>query len=302
MSDDANLQHMALFVEVARARNFTRASAKLGVPTPTTSRAIAAMERRFGVRLFDRTTRKVELTDAGQRYFDRCAPLVDAARLADEVLREAATLPTGLVRVSMPVDFGVQIAGPLLAEFALMNPGISLDLDLSPQHSDLISEHVDVAIRFGAVEDDSLVARRLGWIERSLFASGAYLQRCGTPQQPDDLAEHQCILVLGSKRHVKWRLTRGENMVEVAVGGRVAANNHALMQELAERGLGIAALTPSLVRAALRAGRLVPILQAWSLSRMPVNALTTSRLQPACVRALIDFLSRSANSSGGSLA
>ena len=129
---------MTLFVEVARAGNFSRASAHLGVPGATLSRRIAAMEREFGVRLFDRNTRRVELTDAGRRYFERCTHLVDEARLAQEALRESAALPTGHVRVSMPVDLGVFVIGPLLPEFARQFPGISFDLDLSPLPDDAI--------------------------------------------------------------------------------------------------------------------------------------------------------------------
>jgi len=165
MGDLSALHDMTLFVEVARTGNFSRASRNLGVPGATLSRRIAAMEREFGVRLFDRTTRRVELTDAGRRYFERCAHLVDEARLAQEALRESAALPSGHVRVSMPVDLGVFVIGPLLPEFARQFPGISFDLDLSPRHTDLVGEHVDVAIRLGGVKDEQLVARRIGAVE-----------------------------------------------------------------------------------------------------------------------------------------
>ena len=165
MGDLSVLHDMTLFVAVARTGNFSRAGAYLGVPGATLSRRIAAMEREFGVRLFDRTTRRVELTDAGRRYFERCAHLVDEARLAQEALRESAALPSGHVRVSMPVDLGVFVIGPLLPEFARQFPGISFDLDLSPRHTDLVGEHVDVAIRLGGVKDEQLVARRIGAVE-----------------------------------------------------------------------------------------------------------------------------------------
>ena len=190
MGDLSALHDMTLFVEVARTGNFSRASTNLGVPASTLSRRIAAMERASGVRLFDRTTRRVELTDVGQRYFERCAHLVDEARLAQEALREAATLPSGHVRVSMPVDLGVFVIGPLLPEFARQFPGISFDLDLSARHTDLVGEHVDVAIRLGTVKDEQLIARRIGAIEQALFASPAYLDLRGRPAQP---ADQMCI-------------------------------------------------------------------------------------------------------------
>lgn len=139
----ASLDDMALFVAVARAASFTRASARLGVPGATLSRRIAAMEKRLGVRLFDRTTRRVELTDAC-RYLERCAHLVDEACLAEEALRESAGAPTGHLRVSMPVDLGLFWVGPLLPEFARQHPAVTLDVDLSSRAVDLVAEHVDV--------------------------------------------------------------------------------------------------------------------------------------------------------------
>jgi DNA-binding transcriptional LysR family regulator len=127
MSDLSALHNMTLFVEVARTASFSRASRNLGVPGATLSRRIAAMERTFGVLLFNRTTRRVVLTEAGRRYFERCGHLVDEARQAQEALRETAAQPTGLVRLSMPVDLGVAVVGPLLTEFSRQFPGISFD-------------------------------------------------------------------------------------------------------------------------------------------------------------------------------
>lgn len=290
MDDLSTLRDMALFVAVARTGNFSRASANLGVPGPTLSRRIAAMEREFGVRLFDRNTRRVELTDAGRRYFERCAHLVDEARLAQEALRESAALPTGHVRVSMPVDLGVFVIGPLLPEFARSFPGISFDLDLSPSHTNLVREHVDVAIRLGGVKDESLIARRIGTIEQALFASPAYLDLHGRPTQPTDLVHHECIFVRHLQHQALWQLQRDNALEQVAVGGRFMVNNMGLMRLLAERGMGIAALAPLLVREAVAHGSLVQVLPQWVVPRLPIQAVTTSRLQPLGVKALIDFL------------
>jgi DNA-binding transcriptional LysR family regulator len=290
MGNLAALHDMTLFVEVARTESFSRASRNLEVPGATLSRRIAALEREFGVRLFNRSTRKVELTDAGRRYFERCQHLVDEARLAQESLRESAELPSGHVRLSMPVDLGVFVIGPLLPEFARQFPGISFDLDLSPRHTDLVSEHVDVAIRLSAVKDEQLIVRRLGSIEQALYASPAYLERGGRPQQPADLVEHECIVVRSAQRQALWCLQRERESAEVAVRGRFMVNNLGLMRLLSERGMGIAALAPSLVREAVASGRLVPVLPEWTVPRLPIQAVLASHLQPACVRALLDFL------------
>jgi DNA-binding transcriptional LysR family regulator len=292
MSDLSALHDMTLFVEVARTGNFSRASASLGVPGATLSRRIAAMERAFGVRLFNRTTRRVELTDAGRRYFERCANLVDEARLAQEALRDSAAAPSGHVRVSMPVDLGVFAIGPLLPEFARQFPGISFDLDLSPRHTDLVGDHVDVAIRLGVVKEEQLVVRRIGAIEQALFASPAYLDKRRHPAQPADLVEHECIFVRHPQRQTSWRLERDGESTQVAVRGRFMVNNMGLMRVLAERGMGIAALAPVLVREAVAQERLLQLLPEWTVPRPPIQAVMMSRLQPASVKALVDFLAK----------
>jgi DNA-binding transcriptional LysR family regulator len=290
MGDLSALHDMTLFVEVARTASFSRASRNLGVPGATLSRRIAAMEREFGVRLFNRTTRRVELTEAGRRYFERCGHLVDEARLAQEALRDTAEQPSGHVRVSMPVDLGVFVIGPLLPEFARQFPGISFDLDLSPRHADLVGEHVDVAIRLGTVLDDALVARRIGSVDQALFAAPHYLALHGRPAQPADLVEHECIFVRNPKRQALWRLQRDAESADVAVRGRFMVNNLGLMRLLAERGMGIAALAPALVRDAVAQAKLVQVLPEWAVPRLPIQAVMSSRLQPASVRALLDFL------------
>ncbi|CAN5717910.1 LysR family transcriptional regulator [soil metagenome] len=290
MNDLSVLHDMTLFVEVARTASFTRASGNLGVPPATLSRRIAAMERRLGARLFARTTRKVDLTDAGRRYFERCGELVDQARLAQEALRDASDGLTGHVRVSMPVDMGVNHVGPLLPEFARRHPGITFELDLSPGHRDLVGEHVDVAIRIGPVKGDELIVRRIGSVEMLMFAAPSYLARHAEPQRPDELADHECLVLLSPRRSTRWRLQRDDRAVEVAVSGRFAVNNLGLMRTLAERGMGIAVLSHALAREAVSAGRLVPVLQGWTLPALPVHAVMSSRLQPASVRAFVEFI------------
>lgn len=290
MGDLSALHDMTLFVEVARTASFSRASRNLSVPGATLSRRIAAMEREFGVRLFDRTTRRVELTEAGRRHFERCGHLVDEARLAQEALREAAVQPSGHVRLSMPVDLGVTVIGPLLTDFARQFPGITFNLDLSPRNTDLVGEQVDVAIRLGAVKNDKLVARRIGGVEQRLFASPAYLALRGRPIQPTDLVEHDCILNRSVHRQALWRLQGDADTAEVLVRGRFMVNNVGLMRVLAERGMGIAVLDPSLVREALASGRLLQVLAEWAAPRLPIHAVMSSRIQPASVRSLLDFL------------
>ena len=290
MSDLSALHDMTLFVEVARTKNFSAAGRNLGVPVATLSRRIAAVEREFGVRLFDRTTRRVELTEAGARYFERCAHLADEARLAQEALRETATRPGGHLRLSMPVDLGVYVIGPLLPEFARQFPGITLDLDLSSRHADLVGDHVDVAIRLGEVKGDQLVVRRIGSAPRGLFASPTYLDLRGAPAHPDELASHECVLLRAPRMQARWRLERDGAAVDVTVRGRTMLNNQGLMRVLVERGMGVGVLAPDLARDSLASGRLVRVLPQWTMTPLPVQAVTSSRLQPASVKAFVAFL------------
>ncbi|MFM9886852.1 MAG: LysR substrate-binding domain-containing protein [Burkholderiales bacterium] len=290
MTDLASLADIALFVEVARTGSFSRASVKLTVPSATLSRRIAAMEQRLGVRLFDRTTRRVELTEPARRYFERCAHLVDDARLAQEALRGATAQPSGRLCVSMPVDLGIHWIGPLLPDFARLHPGITFELDLSPRHSDLIAEHVDVAIRLGPVRGDKLIARRIGGVKQALFAAPSYLDRRGRPRQPADLAEHDCLHVAATTRPARWRMSRGKNTMEVMVRGRFELNNVSLMRLLAERGMGVAMLPPVLAREGVMAGRLEQVLAEYELAALTLHAIMSSRLQPAAVRTFVDFI------------
>lgn len=281
---------MMLFVEVARTGSFSRASSNLSIPGATLSRRIAAMEREFGVRLFDRNTRRVVLTEAGRRYFDRCGRLVDEARLAHRELLEAGEQPSGHIRISMPVDLGVTVIGPLLADFSRQFAGISFDLDLSPHHANFVGDHFDMAIRLGTLKDDSLVARRVGSVEQRLFAAPTYLSLHGTPVQPTELVDHQCIVIPSLQRQALWRLKSEADSVEVLVRGRFMVNNVGMMRVLAERGMGIALLAPSVVRESLAEGRLVQLLPDWLGPQLQINAVMSSRMQPASVRALLDFL------------
>lgn len=290
MSDLPNLNDMVLFVEVARTRSFSAASRSLGVPTATVSRRIAAMEARLGVRLFERSTRRVELTSAGMRHFDRCAHLVDEVRLAEDALRDAAEQPEGHLRLAMPVDLGINFIGPALHEFSVRYPHITFELDLASGHRDLVAEKIDVAFRLGTVKTDSLVARRVGSVTLALFASPAYLDARGRPAQPSDLATHQCITLPTPDAPAVWHLSNGLESAQVTVHGRFQANNVGMMKVLAERGAGIAVLTPAVLLESLDAGHLESVLPGWELPRLPLYVVTTSRMQSARVKLMIDFV------------
>ncbi|HEY1887839.1 MAG TPA: LysR family transcriptional regulator [Roseiarcus sp.] len=286
----SDLQDMIFFVEVARALNFTRASKTSGIPLATLSRRVALMEKRVGVRLFQRTTRRLALTEPGKHYLERCERIVQDAAAAQEALKEAAERLTGRLRLSMPVELGLTLIAPIIDEFARLHPEITFEADLTPRPANFVDENIDLSIRLGEISNPSLIVRRLGSAARLFYASPSYLARYGEPAHPRDLARHECILQSYMAQPGVWRIVSGKRSFDVNVHGRFSTNNVSMTLKFAEQGHGIAALSPPNVRQSFDSGAVRQILVDWSLPSMPVHAVMTSRLVPARVRAFVDFL------------
>lgn len=287
-----HLRDIALFVEVARQRSFSRAAAALEMPNSSLSRRIARLEHAIGVKLFHRTSRRVELTEPGQLYFERCLGIVEEAAIAHESLTAASTNLAGRLRISVPVDFGNVFLAPLIIEFARLYPQLSFELDLSPRRVDLLAEHFDLAIRVGALPDSNLLARQLATVRVSLYASPEYLARRGRPTRPAQLAQHSCLRILQPDQQLPWRFARGARQIEVKTGSRFAVNNISMLRQLTVAGMGIGAVDDIVADADLKAGRIVRVLSTWSMPPLPIRALTTTRLLPARVRLFIEFVTQ----------
>jgi DNA-binding transcriptional LysR family regulator len=281
------LNDMALFVEVAKAKGFRGAAEATGVPNSTLSRRIGELEKSIGLRLLHRTTRKVELTEAGRIYFERCKRIVDEAKLAHEQLGEMLAQPSGVLRASLPVDFAVTYMAPLIAEFARRYPGITFDFDLTPRRVDLVSEPFDVAIRMGEPENSQLIARPLALLRPHLYASPGYLRRSGTPKHPIDLERHDCLNIL---KGGTWTLINREQITTLSIGSRFTMNNVGLIRRLATLDMGIILMPNEIVADDVAAGRLRRILPQWHGKPMPVYAITETRLLPAKTQRFIEFL------------
>jgi DNA-binding transcriptional LysR family regulator len=289
-NDHSALQDLVLFVEVARTRNFSQSAKNLGLSAATLSRRIHALELHAGVRLFNRTTRRVELTTLGEQFLERCGHLVDDAKLVRSDLANQSQLPTGHLRITTPVDLGRSVVGPMLPAFARRFPGITFSLDLSSDQRDLLSGEADIALRLIESKDKSLVTRRIGWLAQALYASPTYLGLKGRPSVPGDLVQHDCIVIGGARRTAEWTFQHEKTSCKVSVQGRFSVNNQALISALAENDLGIAMLEPVLCRKAINAGRLLPVLEEWVSPPLPVYVVTTSKLQSAAARAFIEFV------------
>ncbi|MDC4571016.1 LysR family transcriptional regulator [Acinetobacter baumannii] len=281
------LNDMALFVEVCKVMSFRKAAENLDMPSSTLSRRISHLEEAIGLRLLHRTTRKVELTEAGQIYFERCKRIVGEAKLAHEQLGEMLSNPSGILRISLPVDFGTIFLSALLVEFAEHYPGINFEIDLTPRLVDLVAQNIDVAIRMGNPPDSNLIAHKLMQFRGKLFASPKYLKRHGIPEHPNDLVHHEC---LSFPNNTLWKLYRAEEKIEVKIGARFMLNNVGMTRKLALLGQGIIFTPYEVVQDDLNDDLLKPVLPEWQGDVLPVYALTETRLLPAKVRVFIDFL------------
>ncbi len=281
---------MTLFVEVARTLSFSAAGRQLDIPVATVSRRIAAFEQELGVSLFRRTTRRVELTETGRVHFERCSQVAEAARLAHAELRDDAQHPGGHLRVAMPVDLGVSIVAPWLAEFARQFPEITFEVDLSSIRLDRPIDKDDLVLHIGPITDERLIARPIGAIEMQLFAAPSYLQTHGRPLHPSDLSAHQCVTRRFMPHGAIWQFVRGQERCSVEVRGQFIVNNQGLIKTLLEGGTGIGMMPAVLNRESVAAGRLERVLPDWSLPPLPVHAVVASPLQPLRVRLLLAFL------------
>lgn len=282
-----HLDDMALFVEVVKAMSFRRAAEALGMPNSTLSRRIGELEKAIGLRLLHRTTRRIELTESGRIYFERCKRIVEDARLAHEQLGDILAQPAGVLRASLPVEFATAYLAPMIGEFARLHPAISFEFDLTPRNVDLVTEPFDVAIRMGTPPDSALIARPLAELTPFLYASPGYLERCGEPETPMQLDPRDCLQFPKTQR---WKLDDGAQSVEVAVDGRFRQNSPSLIRRLATLDLGVALLPEIVVQDDLVEGRLRRILPRWRGAPVTVHALTETRLLPAKTQRFIEFL------------
>ncbi|HEX4377974.1 MAG TPA: LysR substrate-binding domain-containing protein [Steroidobacteraceae bacterium] len=285
------LEELTVFVEVARRRSFVRAAQQLEVSVSVVSRAVAALENRLGVRLLQRTTRSVGLTDAGTAYFSRCEALLAELSAADlEAGAQTAEL-RGRLRVSMATGLGMTHLVPALPEFLSRHPGLTLDLHVSNRFVDLIDERFDLAIRVGSLSDSRLVARRLAPNRRLLAVSSAYRSRHGLPEHPDDLKNHACLVLDIGEHPERWDLCRRNVSVGVPVEALLRCNQAPALLEACRQGAGIALLPAFMLKSEFAARRLLHVLPTWTTHEQGIYAIYPDRrLVPAKVTTFVDYV------------
>jgi DNA-binding transcriptional LysR family regulator len=289
-----NLPDMVVFARVVDAGSFSGAARQLGLTPSAVSRQVARLEGVLRVRLLERTTRKLRLTEAGSAAFTRCQALVAAAREVMALSDSQSATPRGLVRVSMPKAFGRQVVHPLMPAFLARYPEVDVQLIITDRTVDLFEESVDLAIRITDAPPPGLAGRPLTTIRHLVCASSQYLAAHGTPAHPRDLAQHSCLYLGEDERDRHWRFQRGAEEATVRVSGRYVANHSEVRLDGARQHLGIASLPEFTAREALAQADLVKVLDDWEhktdYAGMAWLLYPPNRFLAAKLRVWIDFL------------
>jgi len=282
----------AVFASVVEHRSFSGAATALAVSKATVSKAISRLETRLGTTLFHRTSRRLTLTDSGQKLAERAQRILTEGQIAEEEALDAASAPAGLVRIAAPLTFGIRHLAPILAEFLTGNPGIRVDLRLSDAFVDIVGEGIDIAIRIAELPDSSLRARRLGPVTAHVIGAPGYFDKHGHPRHPADLATHACFTYANTANPDIWRFRKaGGEEAAVRVDGPIRTDNGDAILPALRAGLGVAILPGFIVDEELAAGRLEAVLTDWSTGSAALHLITPpGTLRPARVEVLIEFL------------
>lgn len=288
-------QAVNTFAKVVELGSFARAAERLAQSTSAVSRQVSELEAHLNVRLLNRTTRRISLTEAGQGFYEHSVQLLADLDDAEASVRVAAAEPKGTLRLTCGVSFGTRYLAPVLAEFSALHPDLLLDLDLSDRVVDLVDERFDVAIRIGHIGSQGMVSKRLGWTQIVCCASPAYLaQHTNAIREPADLAQHECLSYTNVGMPNTWQFDAkdgGQSRIAVRVTPRHRANNGQMLASLAVQGLGVVYEPDFIVAEEIRDGQLMPLLREYLPPRSPIAAVYPSRRHlSAKVRSFVDFL------------
>ncbi len=288
----ARLEDMETFARVVEAGSISGAAERLGVAKSVVSRRIANLEERLGAQLFRRTTRRLNLTDTANSFYDRCVRILADVQEAEEAVSDEHATLHGRLRVAVPLSFGLMHLGPAIDDFLKVHPAVEFDLDFNDRQVDLLMEGFDVAVRIAHLADSSFIARRLATIKVAVCASPGYLERHGTPGTPAELRDHTCLTYTHLPDPSLWTYEGPDGKyLSVRVKSRLLANNGDFMCEAAIAGQGIASLPTFLVYKAIAQGRLVRILPDYAWPSIDAYAVyPQTRHLSHRVRAFVDFL------------
>lgn len=285
------LEGMRTFVAVVSLGSFTEAAERLGISKALASKYLARLEARLGVRLLNRSTRTLHVTEAGRAYHERCRKILDDIDELEGLLREGRDEPRGTLTIAAPQTFGERFVTDAAAAFLEAFPRVDIELHFSDRYVNLVEEGVDLAIRIGELADSNLVSRRLSAIRLVTCASPAYVAARDAPRRPEDLRGHDCVRDRNFRRGARWPLTSGGRTVEVEVGGRLVVNGIVAAHRATLAGAGIGLMASYMVEDDLANGRLVRVLGEHCSAELPVSAVYPHRTYLAAkVKAFVDFL------------
>jgi DNA-binding transcriptional LysR family regulator len=289
-----DFEGLAIFAKVVELRSFAAAASELSLSKATVSKAVSRLEQHLGARLFNRTSRRLALTDAGQKLAGRAERLLADGEAAENEALAQSVAPRGLVRLAVPMTFGVNAVAPILPEFLLRYPDVAIDLHLSDAMVDLIGEGFDMGLRIARLPDSSLIARRLCAVPRHTVAAPSYLKRHGRPTHPMHLAQHKCFGYAYLSTPDVWHYSNdaGEQ-ASVRPAGQLRVNNGEALLPAVIAGLGIADLPDFIIGEAIESGEVEVILKGWKQPEGAVHLVTPpGGPRPARVEALADFLAK----------
>ena len=286
----AVLGAIPVFVAVVENGGFSAAALKLGISKSAVSKRINQLEDHLGVRLLHRTTRKLSLTEAGERYLEHAAEALAAANQAEDAVTELQGEPQGQLRINAPMSFGRLHVAPLIPKFLKRYPRLQIDLVMDDRKIDLVAEGFDLSIRGGILPDSTLIARKLAPIHQVLCASPEYIERHGLPGTPEELTGHNCVLFSLSSDANKWTLIDADRSQSVLVSGSYQVNNSEALLEALRAGVGIGRLPTFVAGPDLKTGRLVKLFESWRIPDFTMYAVFPEReYLPAKVRVFLDF-------------
>jgi len=285
------LSAMKTFRAVVEAGGFSAAARRLGLSKAAVSKQVAELEAHFGTALLQRTTRRLNATDAGRRYFENCVRLLDELTEVEAEVRNSQAEPSGRLRISAPINFGNAVLSPMICAIAQRYPRLEIQVELNDRFVDLIEEGFDVALRIRtSLPDSSLMARRLCKITRSVCAAPSYLKRMGMPKSPEDLKNHTCLIYTLSTSPFDWKFSGGNKTTNVRVSGSIQSNNGQFLMSFLHAGIGIALLPDFTVGESIRAGRLKRVLENYAVEPHDLYVVyPANRHQSPKLRAFMDM-------------
>ena len=286
------LQAMHLFVRVAELSSFSAVAQQMGLARSAVTRQIAALEQHLGIKLMVRSTRRLMLTSAGSAYLEKCRVILNLVEAAETGVAEERQTPRGMIRISLPLTYGLMRVAPILLDFARRYPEVQLDMDYTDRRVNLIEEAIDLSVRITSRLGATEIARRIGSSQLQTVASPAYLAEHGTPLHPSELLHHECLsytTTADSKQ--TWSFEVDGVLTAYPIRARIHSNNGEALNDAVERGLGIALQPDFIIERSLQLGKVVTILNEFPLPELGIYAMLPSNRQvPHRVRVLMDFL------------